>query len=65
MSRNTDDHEFGIEPYANERDDELAMDAYDDHRLQDSAEPILQDDGDDEMDETPEGVWANSVEDLY
>lgn len=54
--------EFGIPPYAPERDDELAMQAHEDDMLQTSEEPIRTDD---EESDTEQAVFGNVTEDLY
>lgn len=53
---------FGIEPFAPERDDELAMEAQHDELLQTDDEPIL---GNDEDSQTQMGAYGNIAEDLY
>ena len=59
--------EFGIPPYAPERDDELAMQAHEDDMLQTSEEPIRADSDDDDTDasEYEQAVFGNVTEDLY
>lgn len=61
MSRDNQDA-YGIEPFAPERDDELAAEAHRDEMMQTVEEPIQTDD---DSEQAQLESYANATEDLY
>jgi hypothetical protein len=60
MSRDNQDA-YGIEPFAPERDDELAAEAHREEMMQPSEKPIQSDNGE----QAQIDAFANSTEDFY